>query len=49
MDEFFKICKEQNIQEIKLGVYNKNEVARKFYKKYGFEEQAQRMSFKINN
>lgn len=49
MDEFVKICKDQGVQEIKLGVYNKNEVARKFYQKYGFEEQAQRMSFKLTD
>lgn len=47
MNAFIEKCKKENIKEIKLGVFNKNISAYNFYKKYGFEDQEQRMSFKI--
>ena len=47
MDVFYRECAEQDIQEIKLGVFNKNKIAYNFYEKYGFEPQEQKMSLKI--
>lgn len=47
MDAFLEECKKEGIKEIKLGVFNKNIGAYNFYKKYGFEDQEQRMSLKI--
>ena len=47
MDAFYKICQENNVDEIKLGVYNKNISAYRFYEKYGFEPLEQRMHLKV--
>ncbi len=49
MDAFFEICKQEKIDEIRLGVYNKNINAYNFYEHYGFEALEQRMIFKMNN
>lgn len=47
MAELYNICKQRNIKEIKLGVFNKNTVAYTFYEDFGFEPQEQKMSLKI--
>ena len=43
MDEFFLICKKYQIKEIRLGVYNQNEIAYNFYENYGFKPLEQKM------
>lgn len=47
MAELYDICKQRNIKEIKLGVFNKNTAAYAFYENFGFEPQEQKMSLKI--
>ena len=44
MDTFYKYCQDKGIQEIKLGVFNKNIKAYRFYENFGFEPQEQKMS-----
>ena len=46
MDALFEMCKAEGVDEIRLGVFNKNTVAYKFYERYGFEPFEQRMSSK---
>ena len=43
MDAFYNICKERKIDEIRLGVYNVNTSAYKFYESYGFMPLEQKM------
>jgi ribosomal-protein-alanine N-acetyltransferase len=43
MDAFYEICRQNDIDEIRLSVYNKNISACRFYEKYGFEPLDQRM------
>ena len=43
MDAFFKLCQEKEIKEIRLGVYNQNISAYKFYENYGFRPLEQKM------
>lgn len=47
MDAFYVECKKLGIQEIKLGVFNKNKIAYDFYEKYGFDAQEQKMSLRV--
>ncbi|MBP5214952.1 MAG: GNAT family N-acetyltransferase [Alphaproteobacteria bacterium] len=47
MDTFYGICQQAGIDEIRLGVFNKNKQAYRFYQKYGFEEFEQRMHVKV--
>ena len=47
MDAFVSKCKKCGVQEITLGVYNKNKDSYNFYIKYGFEPSEQRMSIKL--
>ena len=47
MNEFLTFCKENGIQEVKLGVFNDNKIAYKFYEDYGFKPQEQEMSLKF--
>lgn len=47
MDYLMEICKETDINEIRLGVFNKNISAYKFYEQYGFEPFEQRMNLQI--
>ncbi|MFV0626976.1 MAG: GNAT family N-acetyltransferase [Alphaproteobacteria bacterium] len=47
MDVVVSVAKEQGVSEIKLGVYNKNINAHKFYEKYGFEPEEQKMVLKL--
>ena len=47
MDAFYTICQQYHIDEIKLGVFCKNEQACKFYQKYGFEEYERRMHIRV--
>jgi len=47
MDTLFEMCKAENIDEIRLGVYNKNIGAYRFYEQYGFEPLEQQMYFKM--
>ena len=49
MDTFYKYCQDKDIQEIKLGVFNKNTNAYRFYESFGFEPQEQKMSLAIKN
>lgn len=49
MDRLLKICEETNIDEVRLGVFNKNVSAYKFYEQYGFEPFEQRMNLQIKN
>lgn len=49
LDNLLEICKEMNIDEIRLGVFNKNISAYKFYEQYGFEPFEQLMNLQINN
>ena len=43
MYAFFELCQERDIKEIRLGVYNQNEIAYKFYENYGFKPLEQKM------
>lgn len=47
MDTLFEICESLEIDEIRLGVFNKNTGAHKFYEQYGFEPFEQRMYFHL--
>lgn len=47
METFYKYCQDNNIQEIKLGVFNKNTIAYDFYRNFGFEPQEQKMSLMV--
>ena len=47
MDALYDICRQDKIEEIRLGVYNNNKSAYRFYKDYGFEEFEQRMHIKL--
>lgn len=47
MDKFLAFCKENGVQEVKLGVFNDNRAAYKFYEDYGFQPQEQKMSLKF--
>ncbi len=47
MDALFVLCKERKIDEVRLGVFNKNVSACKFYEKYGFEPFEQRIKIQI--
>lgn len=47
MDFLYEFCKNENIDEIRLGVFNKNTGAYKFYEKYGFEPFEQRMNIMV--
>lgn len=47
MNTLLKKCKEDNVDEIRLGVFNKNILAYKFYEQYGFEPFEQRMNLRI--
>ncbi len=47
MDALFEMCKAEGVDEIRLGVFNKNTVAYKFYERYGFEPFEQRMSIRL--
>lgn len=49
MDAFTTECKKRGVDEIKLGVFNANETAYRFYEHYGFVPQEQKMSLKVNN
>lgn len=47
MKAFCDDCRQRGIEEIKLGVFNANTNAYKFYEKFGFVPQEQKMSFKL--
>lgn len=47
MDTLFEMCKQWNIDEIRLGVFNENIEAYRFYEQYGFEPFEQRMNLRI--
>ena len=47
MDFLYDFCKNENIDEIRLGVFNKNTGACRFYEKYGFEPFEQRMNIMV--
>ena len=48
MDAFFELCQERNVKEIRLGVYNQNEIAYKFYEHYGFKALEQKMVLNLD-
>ncbi len=47
MDDFMNICRAKDIDEVRLGVFNKNTGAYKFYEQYGFEPFEQRMQIML--
>lgn len=47
MNALFEICKQWNVDEIRLGVFNKNVDAYHFYEQYGFEPFEQRMNLQM--
>jgi len=47
MDVLYEYCQDNGVAEIKLGVFNKNTSAYKFYEKYGFKPLEQRMNLFI--
>ncbi len=47
MDNFMDICRAKKIDEVRLGVFNKNTGAYKFYEQYGFEPFEQRMQIML--
>ena len=47
MDAFVTECRQSGMQEIDLGVYNKNIGSYEFYIKYGFEPLEQKMHIKL--
>ena len=47
MEAIYNECQIWGVQEIKLGVFNKNISAYKFYENFGFEAQEQKMSLKV--
>ena len=47
MDAFISECQKRELQEVTLGVYNKNTNAYNFYTKYGFEPIVQKMKKKL--
>lgn len=47
MDAFYDICRQKGIDEIRLGVFNKNQNAYNFYQDYGFEPFEQRMKINV--
>ena len=47
MNTLFEMCEQWNVDEIRLGVFNKNVDAYRFYKQCGFEPFEQRMNFQI--
>ena len=49
MDTLFDLCVKEGIEEISLGVYNKNTIAYNFYEKYGFTPIEQKMTLNISN
>lgn len=49
MDTLFDLCVNDGIEEISLGVYNKNTIAYNFYEKYGFAPIEQKMTLNVSN
>lgn len=49
MNEFFDECKKNEIDEIKLGVFNDNKSAYDFYLNPGFVPQEQKMSLMLKS
>lgn len=47
MEVFLEMCREWNMDEIKLEVFNKNVGAYKFYERYGFEPLKQQVTLKM--
>lgn len=47
MNALFEMCKAWGTDEIRLGVFNKNIGAYKFYENYGFEPFEQRMHLRL--
>lgn len=47
MDAFMAECRKRGVNEIKLGVFNANQTAYRFYEHYGFVAQEQKMSLKV--
>lgn len=47
MDTLLAMCEQWNVDEIRLGVFNKNVGAYRFYEQYGFEPFEQRMNLRV--
>lgn len=47
MDGLVSFCRERQLKEIKLGVFNDNRGAVEFYRKSGFVPQEQKMSLML--
>ena len=47
MDSFMEICRSKEIDEVRLGVFNKNVGSHKFYEQYGFKPFEQRMQIML--
>lgn len=47
MDELLAFCREHQLEEVKLGVFNANSGAVEFYRQYGFASQEQKMSLNL--
>lgn len=47
VDAFYELCQKENVDEIRLGVFNKNVEAYRFYEKYGFLPFEQRMNLQV--
>ena len=47
MDGLVSFCRERQLREIKLGVFNDNRGAVEFYRKSGFVPQEQKMSLML--
>ena len=47
MDAFIAECRNRGMQEVTLGVYNKNKNSYDFYINYGFQPIEQKMSIKL--
>ena len=48
MDAFYELCREENVDEIRLDVFNKNVEASRFYERYGFLPLEQRMNLQVH-
>ena len=49
MDTLFDLCIKEGVEEISLGVYNKNTIAYSFYEKYGFKPIEQKMTLSLTD
>lgn len=48
LPQILELCQERDTKEIRLGVYNQNEIAYKFYEHYGFKALEQKMVLNLD-